>query len=142
MPKYRGFAPTPSVTIKGEKYIRFSVIFPEKEMDSGDIIYQEKYELKNDYYLKDVVNVLSGGYANSIPVVLNNLKVKNYFAQDHNEARYSCWREIKGMQIDWNKSGKDIFNFIRALSERLLGAYSYLNGKKVIIKKSQLSNKI
>jgi len=138
LPKYRGFAPTPSAIIKGEKYIGFSVIFAEKEMDSGDIIYQEKYELKNDYYLKDVVNILSEGYANSIPIVLNNLKVKNYFAQDHNKATYSCWRDIKDMQIDWNKSSKDIFNFIRALSEPLLGAYSYLNGKKVIIKKSQI----
>jgi len=138
LPKYRGFSPTPTAIINGEKEFGFSVIFAEKEMDTGDIILQKKYELKDEYTIKDCIKILSEGYSNSIPSVIKNLKNKKYIKQNEEKATYSCWRDLEDMQIDWKKSNKEIYNFIRALGEPYKGAYTYYNNKKIIIKESEI----
>lgn len=138
LPKYRGFSPTPSAIINGEKEFGFSVIFAEKELDTGDIILQKKYELKDNYKIKDCINILSNGYANSIPELIQNLKNKKFIKQNEKEATYSCWRDLEDMQINWQKSNKEIYNFIRALGTPYKGAYTFYNNNKIIIKEAEI----
>jgi len=138
LPRYRGFAPTATAVINGEKEIGFTVVFADKEIDGGQIIYQKRYELRDEYYMKDIVSLLSRGYAESISEVLSNLSNGKFVAQDHSGATYSCWRDLSDMEIDWRRSNKDVYNFIRALGDPYLGAFSYLDGQKIIIKSSEV----
>lgn len=140
LPKYRGFSPTPSMIINGEKEFGFTVLFAEKDMDCGNIIYQKKYELKDSYYIKDLIFILSKGYSNSIPYVLKNLKEKNFVKQNNENATYSCWRDIEDMHINWNKSNEYIYNFVRALGSPYKGAFCYYENEKIYIYESEIIN--
>lgn len=139
LPKFRGFCPTPTAIIKGEKEFGFSIIKAEKEMDTGDILMQKRYPLKEEYYVEDIIKILSKGYSDSIPFLLDGSLKKSFFKkQDEKLATYSCWRDLNDMQIDWSQKNTDIYNFIRALGNPYKGAFTYLDDKKIYIFKSEI----
>ena len=35
--------------------------------------------------------------------------------------------------IDWSKSNREIYNFVKAITHPYPGAYTYINGKKVYV---------
>lgn len=140
LPKYRGFAPTPTAIICGEEELGMSVIYAEDDMDTGDIIIQKKFKLKSDLYIKDVIKILSKIYSNSaielISMIENNkIKVER---QDSSKATYSAWRDSEDCEIDWNLSSKEIYNLIRAVSEPYTGAFTYLNNKKIFVWRAEI----
>ena len=53
--------------------------------------------------------------------------------QDHALATYACHRGAEDGEINWHDSTRNIFNFIRAQSKPLPGAYTFFHGKKVIL---------
>lgn len=144
LPKYRGFSPLPTAMICGDKEVGFSVLFAEKEVDSGDIIFQKKYTINNDAQIGDVIELFAEGYAEIIPDLIKLLKNGNIPAnpQNHSQATYSIWRDIEDMHISWNTPSIDIHNFIKALGRPYLGAFSFLNGKKIYILSSELVSDI
>lgn len=48
LPKYRGAAPVQHAILNGEKEIGISLIYMEKKMDSGDILFQEKIKFQEN----------------------------------------------------------------------------------------------
>jgi methionyl-tRNA formyltransferase len=143
LPKYRGFSPLPSALINGEKFFGFSVILAEEEMDKGNILLQKKFLLRNDIYINEAIDFISKEYARTIPELIALLK-NNSSGKEQNdeEATYSIWRDIDDMQVDWSQSSEEIYNFIRALGPPYLGAYSFLNGEKIYIYKSQVIEEV
>lgn len=144
LPKYRGFSPLPTAMICGEKEVGFSVLFAEKEVDSGNIIFQKKYNVGDDAQIGDVIELFAKGYAEIIPDLIKLLDKGKIPAnpQNHSQATYSIWRDIEDMHINWNTSSNDIHNFIKALGQPYLGAFSFLNGKKIYILSSELVSDI
>lgn len=140
LPKYRGFAPTPTAIIYGEEELGMSVIYAEDDMDTGDIIIQKNFKLKSGLYIEDVIKILSEIYDDSaielISMIENNkIKVER---QDNSKATYSIWRDPEDCEIDWNLSSKEIYNLIRAVSEPYTGAFTYLNTKKIFIWRAEI----
>ena len=54
MPKYRGGSPLNWQIINGEKYIGISILKTEEKIDSGEIIIEKKFLLKENYNIKKV----------------------------------------------------------------------------------------
>ena len=59
--------------------------------------------------------------------------------QNEDDATYSIWRNIEDCHIDWNKSAKEIYDFVRAVGSPYPGAFTFLNGEKIYIKRTEIA---
>jgi len=139
LPKYRGFAPTPTAIMCGEKKVGISIIFADNYIDNGDIIIQKSVQISDNDYIADIIDKLIDLYKKAIDELIPMIN-KNKFRlrkQDAKLATYSIWRNVLDCRIDWCKSNIEIYNLIRAVSTPYIGACTYMNGKKIIINKAK-----
>ena len=124
LPQYRGAAPINHAIINGETETGLTTFILDKEIDTGAMIMQEKIaigdkmnagelhdalmNLGNDVIIKTIKKIEEGKVEavgqNSV-IEKENLTLKpapKIFKED-------CY-------INWNKSGKEIYNFVRGLS--------------------------
>jgi len=144
LPKYRGFCPTPTAIMCGEKEVGISVFFATNETDKGPIVLQKKIPIYADLYIKDIILKQSKLCSDAIIELVEMIKKGNIKgkAQDESKATYSIWRNPEDCQIDWNLSSFEIYNLIRAVSFPYTGAFTYYEGKKVYILKSEIAKDI
>ena len=124
LPQYRGAAPINHAIINGEKETGLTTFILDKEIDTGAMIMQERLAITdtmnagelhdalmhvgNDVIVKTIRMIEEGKVeAESQKVVIEreNMTLKpapKIFKED-------CY-------IDWRKSGRDIYNFVRGLS--------------------------
>lgn len=138
LPRYRGFAPTPTAMINQEEKIGYSALFAVDEMDKGEIVLQRELRLYGDEYVAEVIEKLGLLLPDMIIDIVSRAKEEKLFGIPQNEelATYSAWRDIEDCQIDWNLSSNEIYASVRALSKPYMGAFTFLHGKKIIIEKA------
>lgn len=140
LPKYRGFAPTPTAIINGESIIGITALFASQDADGGDIIMQRKLEVPHNKYMREIVSEQAIIYAEmlaELAAMLESGEVKAV-KQDEAQASYSVWRNYEDCRINWDKSSEYIYNLIRALGAPYLGAYCYYDGAKIIVDRSEV----
>ena len=131
LPQYRGAAPINWVIINGEKETGVTTFFIRHEIDTGNIIFQEKevisledtagtlYERLKEkgasLVLKTVTAIVEGNYP----------QIPQDIAQPINEAP-KIFKET--CEIDWNQPGEKIVDFVRGLSPYPT-AWTNINGK-------------
>lgn len=119
LPQYRGAAPIHWAIINGEKETGVTTFFLKHEIDTGDLIMQEKvpiYETDNtgllyerlmhkgaDVILETVRIIESGNFTTIPQIESNELKSAPKIFKEH------C-------KIDWNKSALEIHNFVRGMN--------------------------
>ncbi len=119
LPQYRGAAPINWAIINGEKETGVTTFFLSHEIDTGSIIFQEKESISDEdnvgelylrlmhkgaeLVLKTVLAIKQGQY----PSMPQDLSIPIKHAPKI--FRESC-------EIDWKKTGIEIYNFIRGLS--------------------------
>lgn len=148
LPEYRGGSPLNWQIINGEKFIFISIIILNKGIDTGDIIAEEKFRLKESFDIKDVHNLANKKFPKilikSIFNILENPNQK-YVNQNEKKAKYYKQRKEKDGKINFNKKAKDVLNFVRALTQPYPCAYAYSKSKKKIkiikVKKTNISLK-
>lgn len=59
LPKYRGAAPIQHAILNGEKETGISLMYMEKTMDSGDVLFQEEIEIEENECFDSLLNKLS-----------------------------------------------------------------------------------
>ena len=140
LPKYRGFAPTPTAVMAGEKEIGVTAFFAVDEVDAGDIISQVKTKISQEMYMKDIIAEQTKIYASMLEKIIYDMKAQALKAtpQNDNAATYSIWRNEADCLIDWTKSAENIFNFVRALGEPYPNAFTYCDAKKIYILKVEI----
>lgn len=142
LPAHRGFAPVVWAMIAGEKETGFSVFSFDKGMDTGDIWYQEKIEIGENDYISSVLNKIDNRIEaffenNYLRVLSGEIKPS---PQTNESISYGARRLPEDGRIDWNKSAKEIYNFIRAQSHPYPGAFSEYNGNTLRIFQSRCFN--
>ena len=60
LPRYRGFAPTPTAIINGENVIGVTALFAASGVDDGDIILQREIKISHDKYMHEIISEQSG----------------------------------------------------------------------------------
>lgn len=140
LPKYRGFAPTPTAIICGEKKVGVSALIASDKVDEGDIILQREIDVEDHEYISAIIKKEAIIYGDMIIEIIemarkNTITLKK---QDHSLATYSIWRDVCDCKIDWNKSSFEIRNFIRAISAPYPGAYFYYDEKKAFVIKAEV----
>jgi len=135
LPKYRGNAPLVWQILNGEEDLGISLFEITIGMDEGDIIGQQCFKLNADENIK---TALGRAQEASVLLLQENLaklitRQEPRIIQDHTQATYCGLRIPDDGRIDWNLSALDIHNFIRAQSPPYPGAFTFLNGEKILI---------
>jgi methionyl-tRNA formyltransferase len=135
LPKYRGFAPVNWPLINGENMTGVTMFYAASEVDSGDIIEQRERRISDeddagtiDAWLNATVEQMLG---ENLPRLASGTAPR--IQQDHSQATYAIWRSPEDGHIDWSQPARKVFNLIRGLTRPYPGAYSMLDGRKLII---------
>ncbi len=119
LPNYRGAAPINRVLINGEQETGISIFFIDHNIDSGEIILQEKIALSDKTTAAQLHNVLMNKGSvllkNSLDLIQNsNVScIKQYVTSEMKEAP-KLSKEL--LKINWNESASNIHNLVRGLS--------------------------
>lgn len=123
LPQYRGAAPINWAIINGEKETGVTTFFLKHEIDTGEIIMQEKIEIApndNVEVIHDklmyvgaelVVKTIDAVISDSVePVCQSN------FYEDAAQLKGAPKIFKETCEIDWNKTAAEVHNFVRGLS--------------------------
>lgn len=133
LPRYRGGAPLAWAMIRGERYSGTTLFYIGRDIDAGDIIAQKRFRiLKKDTIaqLHEKANMLALEMLSENLLKIARGKAKR-MVQDESKATRFPQRAPEDGLIDWNRSPKEIKNFIRAQTKPYPGAFTYIRGKKV-----------
>jgi len=135
LPNYRGFAPTVWSIINGEDHTGVSVIYAVDEVDAGDIIAQQKVPISPEETITEVIEKVTKTYLTLLPQVYPKIVAGTIQAtpQNHELATFTCKWTPEDAKIVWTKTATEIHNLIRATGYPYPGAYTSLDGKKLII---------
>ena len=140
LPKYRGAAPINWAVINGEKETGVTTFFLKHEIDTGDILMQEKLPIGDDETVGEVYGRMMemGG-----KVVLKTVKMiekgdYKLLPQDASKATKAPKIFPETCEIDFEKTTAEVHNFIRGLSP-YPGAWTTLDDKKLKIFKTKKS---
>lgn len=119
LPQYRGAAPINWAIINGEKETGVTTFFLKHQIDTGQIIFQEKEPILETDTVGDLYERLMIRGAALVVRTTKAIAQDNYPLIDQHEAPAlktapKIFRET--CQIDWQQSTEKIYNFIRGLS--------------------------
>ncbi len=142
LPKYRGFAPVNWPLINGESETGVTMFYAAEEVDAGDIIEQRSRAITDeddagtlDAWLNETVERM---LEENLPRLASGAAPR--IAQDHSQATYAIWRDPEDGRIDWGRPTREVFNLIRGLASPYPGAFSTLEGRKLIIWSSEIES--
>lgn len=150
LPQYRGAAPINWAVINGETQTGVTTFFLDHDIDTGRIIMQEPFEIKDDYNVEDVYNGLMHLGAGIAVKTVDLIIAGNGYVDSlpQNEMEMSCevlhhapkiFKET--CRIDWSMPAKKIYDFVRGLSP-YPGVWTNIvsgDGKETVLKIYQTS---
>jgi methionyl-tRNA formyltransferase len=135
LPKYRGRVPVNWAVINGESETGATLHYMVQKADAGDIVDQEKVEIAFSDTALDVFNKVTKAavvvLARSFPLLVAGNAPR--LPQDLARGSYFGGRRPADGRIDWQLSAIEIYNLIRGVTHPYPGAFTALNGKKIII---------
>jgi len=141
LPRYRGAAPINWAIINGERETGITIFQIKPEVDTGEILYQEKIEIKEDDTAGSLHDKLSRIGAKALVKVLDMIEGGEVKPIPQNEklATYATKIKPEMGRIDWSKEAKNIKNLIHGLSP-VPGAFSFFKNKRVRFLKANIED--
>lgn len=143
LPKYRGAAPIQWAILNGDKETGVTTMYMDVGMDTGDMILTQKVQIGENETTGELWNRLSKIGANLLVETLKQIEqgIAPRIPQG-NDYTMAPMLEKEMSKIDWeNKTAEEIKNLVRGLNP-IMGAYTYLNGKKIKFWKVEVSENI
>lgn len=141
LPKYRGAAPIQWAVLNGDKKTGITTMYMDVGMDTGDMILKEEVEIGEDETTGELWDKLSKIGGNLLVKTLE--KIENGTAPREKQGEEFSMAPMLNKEmskIDWNKqSAQEIKNLVRGLNP-IMGAYTFLKGKKVKFWKVDIAN--
>ncbi len=131
LPKYAGGAPLVWAMINGEKEAGVTLFRLGNGVDDGDIIAQESFEIDENDYISDVYSKAAIASKKILLNALENISSISYIPQKKEEIQVYPQRKPEDGKLDWAKTAREIYNFIRAQSIPYPCAYSLICGDVV-----------
>lgn len=138
LPQYRGAAPINWAIINGEKETGVTTFKLQQEIDTGDILMQEKIEISDVETAGSLHDKMMNIGADILLRTIQQLEKGSLEEHSQNGiARSSPLHTAPKIfsetcEINWNQKSEDIYNFIRGLSP-YPAAFTYLNKRKLKI---------
>lgn len=132
LPEYRGAAPIQWAILNGDKKTGITTMYMDIGMDTGDMILKEEVDIGENETTGELWNRLSkiGGelLVKTLKQIEEGTATRTKQGEDFTVAPMLNKEMAK---IDWeNKTAIQIKNLVRGLNP-IIGAYSFLNGKKI-----------
>lgn len=141
LPKYRGAAPIHWALINGEKETGVTTFFLDENVDTGNIILQEKISIEDEDNLGTLYNKLKILGANVLLNTINEIE-KGFYEltkQDNSLATPAPKITKEICKIDFSKSSLEIHNLVRGLSPHPAAFFEH-NKKIFKVIKTRLTN--
>jgi methionyl-tRNA formyltransferase len=140
LPQYRGAAPINWAIINGEKETGLTTFKLQHEIDTGNILLQQKLSISDDETAGSLHDRMMNAGADLLLETLQQLESGELKELKQSDIKTEALTELKHApkiftetcQINWNKSTDEIYNLIRGLSP-YPAAFTFLNGKKIKI---------
>jgi methionyl-tRNA formyltransferase len=142
LPKYRGAAPIPWAIINGEKETGVTTFFLKHEIDTGDLLYQEKTIIEAEDNGETLYQKLMQQGAQLVVKTTHAIFEKSItpFPQPSIPDLPIAPKIFKETcEINWNQPAQRVYDFIRALSP-YPGAWTQHEGKIYKLFSAQISN--
>ena len=141
LPDYRGAAPINHVIINGEKKTGATTFFLDEKVDTGKIIMKKETEIAEDETAGTLHDKLMLLGAELVQETVEAIQQGNYetFSQyeliDGREKFKKAPKIFKNdCRINWNKTSREIYNFIRGLSPYPAAQTALTNSKQIKLK--------
>ena len=143
LPKLRGGAPIHHAIINGDKTTGITIMYMDKKMDAGDIISQREINIDDNITLDELYSKMSylgrDLLLDTLPSIING--TNNRIKQNEEEVTFGFNITKEEEHINFNDTSLNIHNRIRGLSS-IPGAYAIINGKRIKIYNSTITDKI
>ncbi len=141
LPAYRGAAPIQWALIKGEKGTGLTTFALAEKVDTGNIYYQERVEIKDDDNFGTLHDRMSVKGAEIVYKTVEMIESGDFVLKEQDNSKASPAPKItrETQQIDWKKPAIEIHNLIRGLSP-YPGAFFSHNNRLIKIYSSKISN--
>lgn len=142
LPKYRGAAPIQRAVLDGEKETGITTMQMAEGLDTGDMLLVYKTEIKEDETSGELFDRLALAGADLLLDTLTAVENGEVtpIKQDDKKATYAKMIDKLMCPIDFTKPAQNVHNQIRGLKPWPV-ATAVINGKKLKIHKTKLSNK-
>ena len=132
LPKYRGAAPIQWAVLNGDEVTGITTMYMDEGMDTGDMILKQEVEIGEDETTGELWDRLSKIGGELLVKTLKEIEKGIAPRQKQGEEFTLAPMLSKDMaKIDWNKkTAQEIKNLVRGLNP-IMGAYTFLNGKKI-----------
>lgn len=136
LPQYRGAAPINWAVINGEKQTGVTTFFLDHDIDTGRIIMQEPFEIKDEYNVEDVYNgLMRFGAGIALKTIDKIIEGDGHVDSLPQEDMIPVGQELHNAPkifketclIDWNATAKRVHDFVRGLSP-YPGAWTNMTG--------------
>lgn len=118
LPKYRGAAPINAALIHGEVESGVSIMYIAEELDAGDVILTVKTPISDEdtfLTLHDRLKELGAqGLIQAVRLIEKGEAPR--ILQNHSEATFVKPFSKEDCRINWEKSEREIFNFVRGMN--------------------------
>ena len=117
LPKYRGAAPMQWAIINGEEKTGITTMYMDKGMDTGDMLLKEEVEILDSDNFETIHDKMKVVGAKLLVTTLEKI-ADNTITREKQpvEGTIAPMIEKDMTKIDFNKNGREIFNFVRGLS--------------------------
>ena len=142
LPKYRGAAPIQWAVINGDKKTGITTMYMDVGMDTGDMILKKEVDIGGNETTGELWDRLAKIGGELLVETLNKIEDGTAPREKQGENFTMAPMLNKEMsKIDWeNQSAIQIKNLVRGLNP-IMGAYCYLNDKKIKFWKVDVVNK-
>ncbi|MFQ3599434.1 MAG: methionyl-tRNA formyltransferase [Chloroherpetonaceae bacterium] len=139
LPKYRGAAPINWAIINGETETGVTTFFLQEKVDTGNMILQKSLAIQPNEVATELATRLSELGAEVVVETLRLIESNSvHLIQQDNSLTTKAPKLTKeNTRIDWTKPAREVFNFIRGLSERPT-AWTTLDNKHVKLYRAAL----
>lgn len=138
LPKLRGAAPMQRAILEDFKETGVTIMRIDEGLDTGDMFAKVSIPIKDDMdfgALHDVMKDLgTDALLDTMAKIVDKTAIPT--VQNSEESTYAAMIKKSEARVDWNESGRVIFNKIRGLSP-FLGAYSMMGNKRFKFWKSR-----
>lgn len=138
LPDYKGNATVNWTIINGEDHINGNIHKMDPVLDAGDIIARKAIPITSTTYIADVLRQaeddVPGLYVQALEKVFADPNACEEKGSVHGLRCYP--RLPEDSQVNWSQDAEIIGRLVRASSHPYKGAFSFLNGEKVIIWKA------
>lgn len=135
LPKYRGRCPINWAIIYGETETGATLHKMVKRADAGDIVDQQAVPIVFTDTAHDVFLKVTAAACDVLLRQIDNLKAGSAPSLKQDEALVSYFggRKPEDGRIDWQKSAREIYDLVRAVTHPYPGAFAEFDGKKLLV---------